>query len=439
MNQHHGVSVALLGASPKTGNMGVSALGAATVDLLAERLGLRRLVVGDHGTGSREFEYRLGKGGTITAEMLGLSSTKRIWSGHSLYWALFATATGLPISRQTRVFGEMEAVLDVTGGDSFTDLYGPKVFWAGLTRKRLALDAGAPLILLPQTYGPFSDAAKPEAAAVVRRAAACWARDERSYGILQDLLGDAFDPKRHRCGVDLAFGLVPRAPQDEAIAAITGMLDSSAGPLVGFNVSGLIYNDPDKAVSRYKFKADYRASVDRFLSGLLEQTDARVLLIPHVVSASMPEDSDPSACDAAAARLAGEFGDRVAVAPTGLDQSELKWLISRTDWFCGTRMHSTIAGLSSGVPTATIAYSDKARGVFESCGQGEAVVDPREIGTEEVVERLHALYQARLAAKESLAEHLPRVKAQVDSQSEQIASQAQPPPRGPRRRDKPNT
>lgn len=34
-----------------------------------------------------------------------------------------------------------------------------------------------------------------------------WARDERSFDVLKDLLGDAFDPLRHRSGVDVAFGL----------------------------------------------------------------------------------------------------------------------------------------------------------------------------------------------------------------------------------------
>ena len=48
-------------------------------------------------------------------------------------------------------------------------------------------------------------------------------------------------------------------------------------------------------------------------------------------------------------------------------------------------VHATIAGLSTGVPTATISYSDKAIGVFESCGQGGEVFDlPRREGGEVV-------------------------------------------------------
>ena len=29
------------------------------------------------------------------------------------------------------------------------------------------------------------------------------------------------------------------------------------------------------------------------------------------------------------------------------DCGEMKWIVRKLEWFCGTRMHSTIAGLSS--------------------------------------------------------------------------------------------
>ena len=51
-----------------------------------------------------------------------------------------------------------------------------------------------------------------------------------------------------------------------------------------------------------------------------------------------------------------------------LDASEVKWCISKLDWFVGSRMHATIAALSSGVPCAAIAYSRKFRGVFATLG-----------------------------------------------------------------------
>ena len=88
--------------------------------------------------------------------------------------------------------------MDVSGGDSFTDLYGPKRF-ASMTRQKLmALENGKPLILLPQTLGPFREQAnKALAADILRRCAAVFVRDDIAFGVLKDMLGDQFDPKRH--------------------------------------------------------------------------------------------------------------------------------------------------------------------------------------------------------------------------------------------------
>lgn len=98
------------------------------------------------------------------------------------------------------------------------------------------------------------------------------------------------------------------------------------------------------------------------------------------------------------------------VAPAFTDPREVKGLIGKCDWFCGTRMHSTIAALSQGVPTAAVAYSIKTQGVFETCGQGDHVADPRHSSTEDVVAHLLASFDGREAARASLAEHLPDVR-----------------------------
>lgn len=327
---------------------------------------------------------------------------------------------GTPLRR----ISEADAVLDVSGGDSFSDIYGMRRFQTVALPKLMTLNQRRPLILLPQTYGPFAaGGARRTAQRIVRGAAQCWARDEHSFGVLRDLLGDAFDPGRHRCGVDMAFGLRPLEAGGKIPEELHKMLGAEGdGPLVGFNVSGLIYHNPAGARERYRFRAEYGAVVTAFLERVLG-AGARVVLVPHVLTPAGHYESDPGACDAVFGALAERWAGRVAVSPPTLDQSEVKWLIARCDWFCGTRMHSTIAGLSSGVPTATIAYSDKAKGVFESCGQGGHVVDPRVLETEEVVERLWASFEGREAARVSLGEHLPGVLAKAEGQMDAIAEQ----------------
>ena len=209
-----------------------------------------------------------------------------------------------------------------------------------------------------------------------------------------DLLGPDFDPQRHQCGVDVAFALETRAPRQVLPEPIATWLaeesDRRAAPVIGFNVSGLIWHDPVAMRQRYGFKADYQECVLSFLRRILRETDTRLILVPHVLTPPGDHESDPAANTQVATALSDVPGaaGRVAVVPPVYDPMETKWIIARTDWFCGTRMHACIAGLSSGVPTAAIAYSVKTQGVFETCGQGAHVADPRLHTTAEVVAQL---------------------------------------------------
>jgi polysaccharide pyruvyl transferase WcaK-like protein len=238
------------------------------------------------------------------------------------------------------------------------------------------------------------------------------------------LLGDDFDPGRHRCGVDLAFGL----QRHDSFALLPGELqrmidaDRAASPLVGFNLSGLIYHDAVGSRLQYGFRADYAALVVEFLRWLLRHSTANLVLIPHVMTALGHHESDAAASQSVAELLSQDFPGRVVVSPSSLDQNQVKWLIGQTDWFCGTRMHATIAALSSGVPTATIAYSDKALGVFESCGQAGHVVDPRQLDTRQVMEQLIRSFRDRESAKLALAAQLPQVDIQFRQQISLIAA-----------------
>jgi len=61
-----------------------------------------------------------------------------------------------------RAVSEADLVIDIGAGDGFADIYGAKRIAMNLAAKSMVLALGRPLILAPQTIGPF------------RRA---WARD----------------------------------------------------------------------------------------------------------------------------------------------------------------------------------------------------------------------------------------------------------------------
>ncbi|MEQ8850311.1 MAG: polysaccharide pyruvyl transferase family protein [Phycisphaerales bacterium] len=376
--------VSLFGAAPDTGNLGVSALCESLLGGLWARRADVHVSVFDHGRGERAWSPA-GMPDSAAVIRCGAVCSRRLYRSES-HWRMWASASwGLGVNRGVERVRMSDAVLDVSGGDSFSDLYGVKRFRAVTMPKRLALALGRPLVLLPQTYGPFETAdARRQAEEIVRAADRAWARDARSFEVLQELLGDRYDPARHGCAVDMAFGLTAREPDQPLPGPIAGWFADRSTPIVGINVSGLIANRASAA--RFGLRADYREIVSRLTCEILASSDVRVVLVPHVHAPIGHPESDLEASLEIARRAPRAAQSRVCVLPTGMSASETKWAIGRLDWLCATRMHACIAGLSSGVPVCGIAYSDKALGVFESCAMGGELVDPRSVGTEDALD-----------------------------------------------------
>src|SRR6056297_2896419 len=143
--------ITLLNAAPDTGNQGVSALCHSVVSGLVRR-GVQHVTVADHGRGLRHADW-----GYASVDLVGLTNSRRFWRSDSLRTARALVRAGGMIGAPSRAVVRSDAVLDISGGDSFTDIYGRKRFQAMALTKRMALDAGVPLILLPQKLGPFRD------------------------------------------------------------------------------------------------------------------------------------------------------------------------------------------------------------------------------------------------------------------------------------------
>jgi len=412
--------ICLFNAAPDTGNLGVTALCHSAISGLLHACPQATVSVIDHGGGPRVDRIRIGNADLRYQRLSGIVS-RRLYRTDNLRVIGMAVRLGGLGNRVAQRILAADAIWDASGGDSFTDLYGASRFAAVLLPKRIALSARRPLLLLPQTYGPFRDEQrKGQAKAVVCRARAAWARDRYSFEVLQDLLGSAFDPDRHRLGVDLAFGLPAVEPSGSSWFGTTNWLLEHP-TAVGLNVSGLLYHGGLHAQEQYGLKADYRELVEQVAIRLLEQGVPKLLLVPHVVTSVGHYESDSDACEAVLRRLA-PWGGRVRVAPTTMDPTQVKWMIAQLDWFCGTRMHSAIAALSSGVPAAAIAYSDKTRGVFETCDLEDQVIDPRILSTADAVAAVCRSFENRRANRQRLGDRLPEVMRRAREQMDCIVS-----------------
>jgi len=275
-----------------------------------------------------------------------------------------------------------DIVLDIGGGDSFTDLYGPDRFRRLWALKALTLALGRPLVLAPQTIGPF---ARPWA-----RRAAVWAMARARLVATRDALSTAYLGEIGFRGTALeASDVALRLPHSPPAPR-------RGGPVrVGLNVSGLLFHSALAGRDRFGFALDYAALMRAVVARFAADAEVELHLVGHVLSERQAYEDDGRAAE----RLAAEFPAAV-VAPRFADPSAAKSHIAGMDFFMGSRMHACIAALSAGVAVLPIAYSRKFAGLFATLGY-TALADCRSDSEATVLARIEDAYagRAELAAE----------------------------------------
>jgi len=422
LEQADGPRIGIFGCPFDSGNQGVSALGYSLIRGLLEAAPGAALTVFDEGAGHRTRRLSIGDQNADVG-FIGCTYSRRYYRPSNLVQMHAAARLGLAaVHPMLRRIADFDMILSMSGGDSFSDIYGDWRFRAVTLPKLIALELGVPLVLPPQTYGPYErDSTRQIAGEIIRRADSVWARDAHSLAVARQTAGEGTDPSELHLGVDVAFGLPPAAPNDEALRESLSELRGRCDQVVGLNVSGLLYNKPGVDQSHYGMKSPYRETIHRLLDSLLARESLGIVLLPHVTAVSGDRiDCDHGAAETIRDTLSDEHRSRMIFAPSNLGPMEAKWIVSQTDWFCGTRMHSCIAGISLGIPTTAIAYSDKTLGVFETAGVQDCVVDPRLVDGATVVEQIMAGFDSRAEAAQSLRAGLPAVRQRLREQFEQI-------------------
>ena len=199
---------------------------------------------------------------------------------------------------------------------------------------------------------------------------------------------------------------------------------TTSKPLVGLNVSGLLFNDePSRVRNQFGLCCDYRRLIyDLVASILRSDAKAHILFVPHVVVERSHVESDLRACETLHATLPDEWRQRATVLPNPSSACDAKGIISRCEFFVGTRMHACIAALSSEVPVCAIAYSKKTSGVFATVGMEHAVFDARALGSDAIVSGIRERYRARTSDRELIQQRLGGAIASVDRMFDEVVS-----------------
>lgn len=253
--------------------------------------------------------------------------------------------------------------IDLTQGDSFTDIYGQYRFLVYTRMKILIEKLGIPMIFGPQTYGPFKTKANEQIAKKsIISANLVIARDKASAECVNKISG--INPL---ISTDLALGL----PYNNQV------IESNQKSIinVGVNISALLIKDKAEGTRKdFSIKTDYDGYIDGILTFLQKNEKYKVYLIPHVVE-------DCSAIASFEKKYKGFISVDMFNSPI-----VAKEFISKMDVFIGARMHATIAAFSSGVATIPVAYSRKFAGLYNSIGYNY-IIDLMNDNTDEAINK----------------------------------------------------
>ena len=416
--------VCLLGASFGTNNMGVNALTAGTLKAFYERYPDGEMFLLDYGKKEITYKFQIGKR-VVPVQLVNMRFSKRVCLKNNIAFLIMVAMLAwiLPSRKMRnkvisenyylRKISEADVIASIAGGDSFSDIYGIGRFIYVSLPQLLALILGKKLVLLPQTIGPFKSViAKTIARIILQRATVIFSRDRAGIGETRDLLGSRNTDGKVRFCYDVGVVVDPVMPDGMDLDGLPARGNGDA-PVVGVNISGLLFMGGYDQNNMFGLKSDYRQLAYDVIEHLIHKRGATVLLVPHVFGTKEHAESDAAVCELIYAELKQKYQHTLYLARGTYDQGEIKYIIGLCDLFVGSRMHACIAALSQNIPAVAIAYSKKFIGVLQTINAEFCVADPRELEREDILAIIDLVFEQRSSIQVQLKQTMPAVKESV--------------------------
>lgn len=295
----------------------------------------------------------------------------------SLFYRIFKGA--LALNRFTKDMKRLEYVTNISGGDGFSDIYSKLTFFILLWPSIVAVFLKKKLIIMPQTIGPFKNKyIKKIAHYIIKGAYRVYVRDY-VYAEEMDKMGIKYTQT-----FDVSYYMPPKSVE-------YNVNENS----VGINISGLTYYNHYRNLSGM-FDHYKKLIID--IIKLFQDKNVSVYLVPHTYNYEIPEiDSD----DLQASKdLYNELIDKTGVYIVDLNMiaPEIKYIISKFDFFIGTRMHANFAAIYTKTPVYGLAYSYKFSGSFNLYGlknNYSSVININHDDIEGIIEKIDIAYLNR--------------------------------------------
>lgn len=423
------VKVCILGASFQKDNLAVSSLLTGTIMAILNAYPYIEISLLDgtaesgwkdvtHGAATTEVKcFRIDFSMKLSAEnnmwsMLIGSLLSRLPRCRFIHDAFSTYHSGL------RCIEEADIVFSLSGGDRFTDACGMNRFFSVALPQLLAILLRKPLVLLPQTLGPFKKGlTRIIARSILSQAKVVYSRDHENIEEIPKVLG--VDPERFEFGYDMGFVVEPRIQVEQVPAWLQRW--NTETPLVALNVSGLLYGSDSVKKSLCNLKSDYRQLIYDLIEHFVVTHRAEVVFIPYVFGATAKGECDVMAGRRIFRGVKHKLYEHLHFIDGAFDEYEMRALMGRCDFFIGSRVEACIAALSQGIPTTVLAYSQRSCAVFASAGLENVVLDMEALDEKAILEHVDHAYRHREELRAHLESKIPTFRASVMDLLKQIS------------------
>lgn len=284
---------------------------------------------------------------------------------------------------------ESQAILSV-GGDNYSLDYGlPRTF---TYLDDIVLKKRKPLVIWGASIGPFDKDPKYEKYMIkhLQDVTAIFARESATIEYLDrkgvtDNVYSTADP---------AFLMKPKKLNDKTNKIKEGAIGINLSPLMAKYVTAGNIEEWTKMAAE-------------IVSLISKKTARTIYLIPHVTTSS---SNDYLFLKNVLSKI-NNHEDKIILIPPIYSAPETKWIISKMVLFAGARTHSTIASLSSCVPTLSFAYSIKSKGINKDIfGHELYSLGPDSLKPSIVVEQIESMIENKNKICNHLSSKIPAIE-----------------------------
>jgi len=317
----------------------------------------------------------------------------------------FFLLTPAKIRNLLNAYIDAEIIISQPGGFLYSSGRG-FVLLVNLYSLSMALIAGKPLYIFPQSFGPFFQNWENLLVKwTLSRARIVMAREPESYKLLNSI---GIPKSKSILIPDLAFAFQgqPKTVGEKWLIDL-GIDSGQTKPLLGITV--INWSAENK---RFLQQEEYEKAIASAARIFIEQYDGTTVFFTQVSGPSQSQD-DRIPTRRVLTQLR-DLSESVLFIEEPIPADILKPIYGFMDIFIGTRMHSNIFAVSEGVPVIAIGYQHKTRGIMEMMNLEKWTIDINSLEVEQLKLMLSSLWNNRKYIREDLNNSIPNLADQAN-------------------------